>query len=127
MTRPINRIPNFYHTLKPKLIFKFHFFLSFTGAKMTVNTNILNQRMHRKIPYNHRIPTKRHPGKLSGKLHTVSRLSPGKLSSGKRLPPRPIPTSCDNSNDSGLGFDHHLENLQHTSNGNATRSVSAIR
>lgn len=91
---------------------------------MAVSTNILNQRIHRKMPYNHRIPTKRYPGKLTGKLHTISRLSPGKLSSGKRLPARPIPTSCDNSNDSGLGFDQHLENLQKSSSSTSSSSLS---
>lgn len=94
---------------------------------MAVNSSLLNQRMHRKMPYNHRIPAKRHPGKLSGKLHSVSRLSPGKLSSGKRLPPRPVPTTCDNSNDSGLGFDQHLENLHSTNTVTTTRTTPAIR
>ncbi len=97
---------------------------------MAVNSSQLTQRIHRKMPYNHRIPTKRHPGKLSGKLHTISRLSPGKLSSGKRLPARPIvvPTTCDNSNESGLGFDQHLETLHSTSTvTTTTRTTPAIR
>lgn len=92
---------------------------------MTINSgSTLNTRINRKMPYN-RIATKRHPGKgLPGKLHTVSRISPGKLSSGKRIL-RPNPPSCDNSNDSGLGFDQHLETI--FTPGNTVRPVPTVR
>ncbi|KNC25818.1 hypothetical protein FF38_08157, partial [Lucilia cuprina] len=36
-------------------------------------------------------------------------IGPGKMVPGKRFPIRPHPPPCDNSNDSGFGFDQHLE------------------
>ncbi|XP_077301053.1 nuclear factor of activated T cells 3 [Arctopsyche grandis] len=108
------------------------------GMKMTMSTgSTMTPRIHRKVI---RTASKLHPGKLHpGKLHAVKR-QPGKAlptksilghqhqyhqqmqnagkimtSRGKmlsRVPPltRPV-DSCDNSNDSGLGFDHMEMNL----------------
>lgn len=73
---------------------------------MTMSTgSTMTSRVHRKVL---RIPSKRHPGKvLPGKLHTMARVS-GKVPPGKRL--RPTQTAhCDNSNDSGLGFDQYAD------------------
>lgn len=42
-------------------------------------------------------------------LYFFRQIGPGKIPPGKRIPPRPHPPPCDNSNDSGLGFDQHLE------------------
>lgn len=36
-------------------------------------------------------------------------IGPGKIAPGKRFPSRPHPLSCDNSNDSGYGYDQHAE------------------
>ncbi|XP_037029005.1 nuclear factor of activated T-cells 5 isoform X2 [Bradysia coprophila] len=80
-----------------------------TVMRMTMSTgSTMSSRIHRKVI---RIPSKRHPGKaLPGKLHSMTRTNPGKLQQGKRiLQGRTAPSHCDNSNDSGLGFDHHME------------------
>uniref|UniRef100_A0A1A9UT30 Uncharacterized protein n=1 Tax=Glossina austeni TaxID=7395 RepID=A0A1A9UT30_GLOAU len=76
------------------------------SMRTTMSTmSTMSTRIHRK---GLRIPSKRHPGKaFPGKLHSVSRVGPGKLVPGKRFPPRPHPPPCDNSNDSGFGFDQH--------------------
>lgn len=43
--------------------------------------------------------------------------SPGKIQQGKRiLQGRTAPSHCDNSNDSGLGFDHHMESSLNQNN-----------
>ncbi|GAB0094422.1 NFAT [Sergentomyia squamirostris] len=89
----------------------------FSGVnKMTVGNGNMTQR-HRKVL---RIPSKRHPGKaLPGKLHSMTRIGPGKIIKshpGKRIIQRQTPPPCDNSNDSGLGFDHHVE-MQYTTAG----------
>ncbi|XP_017872684.1 PREDICTED: nuclear factor of activated T-cells, cytoplasmic 1-like [Drosophila arizonae] len=88
--------------------------------RMTMSTNsTMSPRIHRK---GFRIPSKRQPGKgLPGKLHTIARTGPGKLVPGKRIPQRPHPPPCDNSNDSGLGFDQHTE----LRNGTAPVAVDA--
>lgn len=106
----------------------YNFVSFFLGMKMTMSTgSTMTPRIHRKVI---RTASKLHPGKLHpGKLHAGKR-QPGKAlptksmhghqhqlqqtgklitSRGKmlsRVPPltRPI-DSCDNSNDSGLGFD----------------------
>ncbi|XP_055846540.1 nuclear factor of activated T-cells 5 isoform X2 [Episyrphus balteatus] len=85
------------------------------GMRMTMATaSTMTPRVHRK---GFRIPSKRHPGKaLPGKLHSISRVGPGKIPPGKRMQQRPQPPPCDNSNDSGFGFDQHVEvqnNNQH--------------
>lgn len=95
-----------------------------TGSTMT-------SRVHRKVL---RIPSKRHPGKgLPGKLHSMSRvsiynflfyyltnaligfihqLSNGKLHPGKKINSlRTVPVCCDNSNDSGLGYETHSSDV----------------
>lgn len=36
-------------------------------------------------------------------------MNSGKLIAGKRIISRPTSNLCDNSNDSGLGFEQHLE------------------
>ncbi|XP_037921540.1 nuclear factor of activated T-cells 5 isoform X4 [Hermetia illucens] len=78
------------------------------AMRMTMaTTSTMTPRIHRKA---FRTPSKRHPGKvLPGKLHSISRVGPGKIPPGKRINPRPHPPPCDNSNDSGFGFDQHLE------------------
>ncbi|XP_022228444.2 homeotic protein female sterile isoform X6 [Drosophila obscura] len=85
-----------------------HHYKSNFGMRMTMSTNsTMSARIHRK---GFRIPSKRQPGKgLPGKLHTITRAGPGKIVPGKRIPQRPHPPPCDNSNDSGLGFDQHTE------------------
>lgn len=115
-----------------------NFTITIPGMKMTMSTgSTMTPRIHRKVI---RTASKLHPGKLHpGKLHAVKR-QPGKAlptksmlghqhqyhqqmqnagkimtSRGKmlsRVPPltRPV-DSCDNSNDSGLGFDHMEMNL----------------
>ncbi|XP_065365994.1 nuclear factor of activated T-cells 5 isoform X5 [Calliphora vicina] len=79
-----------------------------TGMRTTMSTmSTMSPRIHRK---GFRTPSKRHPGKaFPGKLHSVSRIGPGKMVPGKRFPIRPHPPPCDNSNDSGFGFDQHVE------------------
>ncbi|XP_067641366.1 nuclear factor of activated T-cells 5 isoform X2 [Eurosta solidaginis] len=79
-----------------------------TGMRMTMSTAAtMTARIQRK---GFRTPSKRYPGKaIPGKLHSVSRIGPGKLVPGKRFPQRPHPPPCDNSNDSGFGFDQHVE------------------
>lgn len=91
---------------------------------MTMSTGTtMNPRINRKIL---RVPTKRHPGKaIPGKLHSVSKIGAGKLTPGKRIITRPVPPSCDNSNDSGLGFDQHVETSYHQTTG--IRAVPAVR
>ncbi|XP_059619385.1 nuclear factor of activated T-cells 5 isoform X2 [Phlebotomus argentipes] len=97
------------------------------GVKMTVGNGGMTQRAHRKVL---RIPSKRHPGKaLPGKLHSMTRIGPGKIIKshpGKRIMQRPTPPPCDNSNDSGLGFDHHLEMQYSLGARNAQNSRSSV-
>lgn len=101
--------------------------------KMTMSSGTaMTPRIHRKVM---RAPSKLHPGKLNptgkriyagkrhpGKAMTSGKLahqqysgklihnphSKGKLHSVSSLQNRTI-EMCDNSNDSGLGFDQHLE------------------
>uniref|UniRef100_A0A034W1P9 Uncharacterized protein n=1 Tax=Bactrocera dorsalis TaxID=27457 RepID=A0A034W1P9_BACDO len=88
-----------------------HHYRSNFGMRMTMSTaSTMTARIQRK---GFRTPSKRYPGKaIPSKLHSVSRIGPGKLVPGKRFPPRPHPPPCDNSNDSGFGFDQHVE-VQH--------------
>ncbi|XP_018784835.1 PREDICTED: nuclear factor of activated T-cells 5 isoform X5 [Bactrocera latifrons] len=85
-----------------------HHYRSNFGMRMTMSTaSTMTARIQRK---GFRTPSKRYPGKaIPSKLHSVSRIGPGKLVPGKRFPPRPHPPPCDNSNDSGFGFDQHVE------------------
>lgn len=91
---------------------------------MTMSTgSTMTSRMHRSKVLN-RLPAKRYPGKaLPGKLHSMSKIGSGKLNPGKRIVNRPIPVSCDNSNDSGLGFDQHVESQYHS----VVRPVPSVR
>lgn len=95
-----------------------------TGMRMTMATaSTMTPRVHRK---GFRIPSKRHPGKaLPGKLHSISRVGPGKIPPGKRMQQRPQPPPCDNSNDSGFGFDQHVE--VQNNNQHLIRSMPASR
>lgn len=74
--------------------------------RMTMSTGpTMTSRVHRKVL---RIPSKRHPGKaLPGKIHSAARIA-GKVLPGKRLRPQQS-THCDNSNDSGLGYDQYAD------------------
>ncbi|XP_055915331.1 nuclear factor of activated T-cells 5-like isoform X2 [Eupeodes corollae] len=94
------------------------------GMRMTMATaSTMTPRVHRK---GFRIPSKRHPGKaLPGKLHSMSRVGPGKIPPGKRMQQRPQPPPCDNSNDSGFGFDQHVE--VQNSNQHMIRSMPVSR
>lgn len=75
--------------------------------RMTMSTgSTMTSRVHRKVL---RIPSKRHPGKaLPGKLHSTAARIGGKVLPGKRLRPQQS-THCDNSNDSGLGYDQYAD------------------
>ncbi|XP_031624806.1 nuclear factor of activated T-cells 5-like isoform X2 [Contarinia nasturtii] len=77
-----------------------------TVMRMTMSTgSTMTSRVHRKVL---RIPSKRHPGKaLPGKIHSAARIG-GKVLPGKRLRPQQS-THCDNSNDSGLGYDQYAD------------------
>lgn len=79
-----------------------------TVMRMTMSTgSTMTSRVHRKVL---RIPSKRHPGKAlppGSKLHSAARIA-GKVLPGKRLRPQQS-THCDNSNDSGLGYDQYAD------------------
>lgn len=75
--------------------------------RMTMSTgSTMTSRVHRKVLR----PGKRHPGKalpLGSKLHSAARIG-GKVLPGKRLRPQQS-THCDNSNDSGFGYDQYAD------------------
>ncbi|KAL5274953.1 NFAT5.2 family protein [Megaselia abdita] len=97
-----------YHRIPSKIHNFSHQHYKNGAMRMTMATSsTMTSRIYRK---GFRIPSKKHPGKaLPGKLHSLQRIGPGKITPGKRIPPRPYPPPCDNSNDSGLGFDQHIE------------------
>ena len=56
----------------------------------------------------------------------TNKINGGKLQSGKKMNPiRTAPAHCDNSNDSGLGFDHHIDTSAY--NGNNVRHIASSR
>ena len=79
------------------------------------NGKTITSKINRKA---FRVPSKRHPGKiLPGKLQSIAKISPGKLQPGKKMLPRPPAAPlCDNSNDSGLGFDRSSDTQQFQNN-----------
>ncbi|KAJ6637782.1 Nuclear factor of activated T-cells 5, partial [Pseudolycoriella hygida] len=88
-----------------------------TVIKMSVPTG--SNRSQRRLS---RTPSKRIPSKaIPGKLNSMARTSPGKVLQAKRIcANRTTPSHNDNSNDSGLGFDHHMESsIAHNRHANA--------